>query len=277
MRSVVIVGAGKVGTALARAARAELRVRLVGARSIGRPLRPADLVILACRDGAIEAVAATLAPALPPRQVVVHTSGARSPEALAGLRAADHSVGAMHPLVSFAGASDPETLRGAALVITGDAAARVASRRFARAIGMRPFQPAALDPVAYHAAAALTANGAAALAYAARRLLRRAGFPPEADGPLLGPLLASVAQNVTAYGPGRALTGPVRRGDVETVARHLRVAAEEHLEALFSAVVEAQLEATAAQGDVSSATLQQIRGHLLRPSARGTRRGGPRI
>ena len=76
------------------------------------------------------------------------------------------------------------------------------------------------DDPAYHAAAALAANGAAALAFASVSLLERLGFDKRAAEQAIGGLLGSVGENVQDLGVPEALTGPVARGDVSTVARH---------------------------------------------------------
>jgi predicted short-subunit dehydrogenase-like oxidoreductase (DUF2520 family) len=86
---------------------------------------------------------------------------------------------------------------------------------------MTPRTIAGLDAVAYHAAAGLVANGAAALAAVGAELLVRAGVPRDIAPKMLGPLLRSVADNVEALGFPQALTGPVRRGDAAGLERHL--------------------------------------------------------
>jgi predicted short-subunit dehydrogenase-like oxidoreductase (DUF2520 family) len=78
-----------------------------------------------------------------------------------------------------------------------------------------------LDRVAYHAAAGLVANGAAALAAGGTELLERAGVDRATAVAMLGPLLRSVADNVERLGLPAALTGPVRRGEIVGVERHL--------------------------------------------------------
>jgi predicted short-subunit dehydrogenase-like oxidoreductase (DUF2520 family) len=100
-----------------------------------------------------------------------------------------------------------------------------------------------LDPVAYHAAAGLVANGAAALAAAGSELLESAGVARSIAPKLLGPLLRSVAENVERLGLPQALTGPVRRGDAEGVRRHLEVirSLRPELEGLYLALVVAQI------------------------------------
>lgn len=222
---VFVFGAGKVGRTLAREARRRgLEVTLRAARR-GLPKAPidADLVILAVRDGALRELVEQLAARrlVSRRTVCVHCAGALGPEPLAPLRDQCLGVAQMHPMVSFASAAAPPPLVGANVHVLGDAPAVRRASAFARRIGMVPRTIARLDVVAYHAAASLVANGAAALAAVGAELLRSAGVPAGDVAPMLGPLLASVAHNVSHLGLPEALTGPVRRGDAAAVGRQI--------------------------------------------------------
>jgi predicted short-subunit dehydrogenase-like oxidoreductase (DUF2520 family) len=178
----------------------------------------------------------------------------------------------MHPLASFATTRQPPALEGVALVVSGDAPARRMARRLGRRLGMCCFEPARLEPAAYHAAAAIVANGSAALAAAAEVLLTRAGFDPSVHGRLLGPLVRSVGENITRLGPRAALSGPVRRGDVATIERHLAVvgpsgpgAGSPNLSSLYRALALAQLPLAEAIGEAPEGALAQIRALLEEP------------
>jgi predicted short-subunit dehydrogenase-like oxidoreductase (DUF2520 family) len=91
--------------------------------------------------------------------------------------------------------------------------------RLAISLGMRPFRVKDSDRVAYHAAATVASNHLVALLGQAARLADAAGVPPAA----LLPLVRATLENVEALGAEAALTGPVARGDVDTVRRHLGV------------------------------------------------------
>ena len=223
---VFVFGAGKVGTNLARALRrAGVAVTLRPARR-GWPDRrlDADVVVLTVRDGNIAPAAEELARrglVGHRRAAVVHCAGALGPEVLAAVRSARVAVAQMHPMISFASpAWLPELARGQ-LHVDGDPAAVRAARRLGRQIGMAPRTIPGLDRVAYHAAAGLVANGAAALAAGGVTLLELAGVPRDLAAAMLGPLLRSVADNVDHLGLPAALTGPVRRGDAAAVGKHL--------------------------------------------------------
>lgn len=126
----------------------------------------------------------------------------------------------MHPLFSFA-TPRSSTLAGATAVIAGDARAVRASRGLAHALGLVPVV-LALHGARYHAAAALVANGSAALAAIAVDSLVAQGMDRRLAERAISALLRSVAENVGAVGLPRALTGPIVRGDAAAVARHRR-------------------------------------------------------
>jgi len=228
LAEVVIIGAGTVGSVLARGLRkAGLAVKL-------RPLRrglpkqrvEADLVVLAVRDDEIAQVADRLASAglLGHRRRtvgVVHCAGALGPEVLATLRAPRVAVAQMHPLLSFADRQAPPQLRGGYVHVTGDRAACRLATQACRALEMKSVTIEGFDLVLYHAAAALLANGAVALVGSAQAALETAGADPDLAGAMLAPLLRSVAENVARLGLPAALTGPVRRGDLGAVRAHL--------------------------------------------------------
>jgi predicted short-subunit dehydrogenase-like oxidoreductase (DUF2520 family) len=220
-----VFGAGKVGAGLTRALRAVGWKVALRPQRRGLPRRiDADLVVLAIRDRDLTACAEALtAGAVLVRRpvAVVHCAGALGPEPLAVLRAPGVTVAQMHPMISFASPRRTPSLVRGQLHVDGDAPAMAAARRLGRALGMTPRTVEGLDRVAYHAAAGLVANGAAALAAGGLELLETAGVArPEAVA-MVGPLLRSVADNIEALGLPDALTGPVRRGEAAAVGRHL--------------------------------------------------------
>jgi len=217
-----IVGHGKVGRALASAARrAGLHVQVVRGRAGPAARTPlASTVILCVPDAHIAEVAARIGPRLPRAAVVLHCAGARGPSELASCRAFGAAVATLHPLASFADAKHPPALANVTFVADGDERALLRSRALVRRLGARWAQ-ADLAGATYHAAAALVANGAASLAYAALEALETTGMGAVAARTALAGLLVSVANNIKDLGLPGALTGPISRGDAETVRRHL--------------------------------------------------------
>lgn len=219
MRSLAVIGRGRLGEGLAKAlevAGADVRLTKGRAPRIG----DAEVLVLAVPDPAIAAVAERLGPELNGR-VVVHCSGSLGPQVLSAAKDAGAAVGAMHPLVSFADRRRPPALAGTSFVIDGDRRAVAAARAIATAVGAHPVL-APIHGAAYHAAAALSANGAAALATVAVRVVEALGMKPRDARRAIGALLRTVGENVERVGVPAALSGPVMRGDADAVDRHRR-------------------------------------------------------
>ena len=227
---VLIVGRGKLGTALHRAGRlGGHRVQIAPFRGWSpRGVCTANLLVLAVRDRDLEPLALRLGSTrfVTGKTAVVHVAGARSSASLASLRGVASGVAQMHPMVAFASTGFSPSLLGAHAHLEGDAAALKVARHFCRSVGLIPRTFPGLDTVGYHAAAGLVANGAAALAALGHELLRVSGAREADIAHCLGPLLRSVAENVEVLGMPGALTGPVRRGDVAGLAKHLQTIRE---------------------------------------------------
>lgn len=239
-RSVAIVGAGRVGTALGMAlARAGWRVAAVGgrgtaatrraARLVGVPAMGArdaaaraDVVIVAVPDDAVAAVARDIAPAVKRGTIVVHTAGALSSDALAAVRRRGARAASMHPLMTFPSAAKGLAgIRGASFFFEGDRGAAPVLRALIRSIDGVPVAVSKRGKALYHAGAVLACNDLVALLAEAFGLFRSAGIAEAPARKALGPLIRRTVENVLSMGPARALTGPVARGDAGTIARHL--------------------------------------------------------
>ena len=179
-----------------------------------------DLIFLTVPDGEI----ATTAASIPwrPGQAAVHCSGALGLDALEAAAAAGARVGSFHPLQSFPSpAGDASRFQGIACGVEGTEPLGRRLVRMAVALGATPVRLEGVDRALYHAAAVFASNYVVALAAAARRVWAMAGLPPESAQPALAPLLSGAAEGVRTLALERALTGPVARGDVDTVERHL--------------------------------------------------------
>ena len=209
-----VVGRGRMGSALAARLR-DAGVHVCGPLGREPGLDDADVVLLAVPDGEIAAAAQAIDPG-PPAPLVGHRSGATTLEPLQA-----HEAFSLHPLMTVTGAET--SFEGAAAAIAGstDRSLTVA-RRLAELLGLRPVEVADADRAAYHAAASIAANFLVALEGAAERLAATAGV----DRAALAPLVEAAARNWAARGAGQALTGPIARGDHETVARQRAAVAE---------------------------------------------------
>lgn len=218
-----VLGRGKLGRALAtrlQAAGADVTLRAARGTLRFEPAA-ARVFVLAVPDDAIRALAERLAPELGARDVVLHCAGSRSEAELAACAARGAATAGMHPLVSFASRRKLPALSGTSFVVSGTPRAVQRARWLCRKLGAHCLHAPILGP-AYHAAAALLANGSAALGFAAVEILCQLGLPRRAAERALGAMLASVAFNVRELGVPAALTGPAARGDTATVRRHLR-------------------------------------------------------
>ena len=212
--SVNVIGSGRVGSAVS----ARLRER-------GVAVRPnAELVLLCVPDTAIRSVARDLEPG----PWVAHVSGATP---LAALESHTRRF-SMHPLQTFTRARGPEQLDGAFAAVTAETAdARERGFQLARTLGLEPFELADDARPLYHAGAAIAANYLVTLHRVASDLFRAAGAPPEA----LVPLMRRTIDN------DFELTGPIERGDWDTVEAHRRAIrdAAPEVEPLYDVLAEA--------------------------------------
>jgi predicted short-subunit dehydrogenase-like oxidoreductase (DUF2520 family) len=212
--SVTVIGAGRAGSAIA----ARLRERGVDVREDG------ELRLLCVPDSAIGEVAATIEPG----PWVAHVSGATPLAALA-----PHTRRfSVHPLQTLVHSRGPEQLDGAWAAVTAESPdAHANALWLAETLGLKPFDLADDARALYHAGAMFASGFLVTIHRVAAQLAADAGAPPEG----LLPLMRRTIEN------DFELTGPISRGDRETLARHL-AAIREHepqLEPLYSALAEA--------------------------------------
>jgi predicted short-subunit dehydrogenase-like oxidoreductase (DUF2520 family) len=189
------------------------------------PLHPeTTVVILAVPDAALAEVAWSLAGAgpAPPGCVALHLAGALSVDPLTPLHGAGYAVGSLHPLQTVADPWHGENrFEGVAFAVAGEPIAVRAARRLVDGIGGKPLViPSALRPL-YHAAAVMASNYLVTLVAAASHALGEAGVPEEDRLPALLPLVQGTVDNLRRLGIAAALTGPIARGDADTVRLHL--------------------------------------------------------
>ena len=210
-----IVGSGRVGSAVS----ARMRERGFELTEDG-----AELVVLCVPDRAIEEAAQSVA--LGPW--IAHTSGATP---LAALAPHERRFG-LHPLQTFSRARGSEQLDGAAAAVSAERPdARTLGFWLAGELGLEPFELADAERALYHAGAVVASNFLVTLHRAAADLVDAAGAPPGA----LVPLMRRVIEN------DFELTGPIERGDWDTVERHLGAIRERRpqLEPLYRALADA--------------------------------------
>ncbi len=179
------------------------------------------VLFLAVPDGAVRATARRVAALKPPPGLaVVHLGGALGLEALDPLKG--NPRGSFHPLQSFPAPRPPDAFRG--ITVAVDATSPALLRRLgnlARKLGAQPRHVTDQQRAVYHAAAVFASNYVDVVVAEGVRLLEGIGWSQRDSVAALMPLVQGAVDNMRARGPVAALTGPVRRGDAETVARHL--------------------------------------------------------
>lgn len=250
--SIVIIGAGRVGTALAMRLREKgYQVAAVASRSAhsasklaqetgakvcrtaAEAARHGELVFLTTPDGLIGTVAEEVARegGFYPGQFVAHASGALPAAVLEPARRAGVTIFSLHPLQSFA---SPELavdrLPGSYFAFEGEPGALPLARRLVADLEGVLFEIGAAGKPLYHAAACVASNYLVTLMHLLFTLAQQAGLPREEVFPAFLPLIQGTLQNVGAVGPVAALTGPIARGDVETISGHAQVMGKEDWE-----------------------------------------------
>lgn len=243
--SLAIVGCGRVGTALATFL-ARRGYPIVGVSSLhltsaqklagrcgiseatDRPweiTRRADVVFLSTPDGVIETVCESIARqnGFSPKTAVLHCSGAHASTILNSAGHCGASIGSMHPLQSFASTEfSGNPFQGIRIAIEGDPSAVSISDQMARDLDASPLQIITAGKPLYHASAVVASNFLVTLMGVALRLIEQAGVSPDESFSVLKPLIDGTLANIDRVGVHQALTGPVVRGDVQTVESHVQ-------------------------------------------------------
>lgn len=245
---LIIVGLGRAGGAIALAAHtAGHDIAGVLSRHHSErwanldwdsPLPEADIALIAVRDEAIAEVAVRIAPHLSEVGVVAHLSGFTPVLVLHEIQERGTAVGGFHPLQSL---PDPETgaraLAGSFVGIDGDPLAVDVLTHLASSLQMEVFRLDDSARPAYHAAAAAAANFVVTSLAVSGDLFHSADIDPRVSRPLVERAVA----NVFDTGAAASLTGPIARGDIETVIGHLEAAHQvsSHVGRQFRLIAEA--------------------------------------
>lgn len=235
-----IIGGGKVGCCLAEylhkagllcgitASTADHNKNL--AERFGLPIvsnlelvAKADVLLLTVPDRLVEQVAASLTSEKLSGKTFLHVSGSLGLEPLEQLAKVQAHIGSLHPLQSFAANVHTE-LQGVYMAIDGDEQAKQVAIKLAKELGGTPFFVPAAERAAYHAAACICSNYAVTVEALAQQLMARWTGSEEAAWEALKPLFKGTANNLLiAKNAKTVLTGPIGRGDTNTIQKHLSV------------------------------------------------------
>ena len=276
-----IVGAGRVGRSLGRRLRelgwrvgivttrsiptARAAVRAIGAGHpsdrLTRQVLASDVVLIAAPDSVIEGVAGELARLGGNEwrgKTVLHTSGARDSSALRALAEMGAATGSIHPMQTFTGQSVPN-LAGRVFGIDGNSAALKVARKMVRQMGGIAVRLSGANKASYHAAGTLACAHVLALLETATRLLMAQGFKRKQATRALLALTRQTLENLERIGPRAAWTGPMTRGDLTTVQRHIHALSDFPPEYLDAYKAVSRLTASVLSDD-SGALLRKLDG-----------------
>ncbi|MGQ0541013.1 MAG: Rossmann-like and DUF2520 domain-containing protein [Blastocatellia bacterium] len=287
MRSVTIVGIGRVGGALSLAlADAGYKIDSLVYRdqAIAKPVAEAiepsprmhafsddwvetsDYVIIAVGDPEIASVSSACVGKISPNSVVLHTSGSLTSEALKALAESGSSVGSMHPLISIANSlTGKDSFRRAYFCIEGGEAAKNAASEIALALGGVPFSIETEMKSLYHAAAVMSCGHLVALVDAAIEMLTDCGIERKYAQNMLLPLIRSTIDNLASQGVDGALTGSFARADLAAVERHLEAIslfANDEVKEIYSILGDRSIEISRRSG-ADPNTLDAIRDQIV--------------
>jgi len=192
-----------------------------------------DLVFITTPDSQIPVVVASVY--WHAGQSVIHCSGADSAEILHPAFNLGAQIGAFHPLQTFASVKQAiDNLAGSTFAIEAEGPLKNTLKEFAAALKGNCIELKASDKVIYHAAAVMACNYLTTLVKLADDLWQTFGIPRDEATRALLPLLQGTLNNIAAVGIPQALTGPVARGDIGTVEKHIEALRREAPDVLYT-------------------------------------------
>jgi predicted short-subunit dehydrogenase-like oxidoreductase (DUF2520 family) len=239
------VGAGTLASALARAlAQHKYRIReiisrptsLDRARALAQAVKAraataedasldADLTWICVPDDAIAQVASELAQRTKwDRKTVLHSSGALVSDVLVPLKSAGAEIASAHPLMTFV-ADTAADFQRVPFALEGDPKALTIAAALVRDLGGNPFRINREHKAAYHAFGFFVSPLLVALISAAQQVGALAGLSSDEARAFMQPIVRQTVDNIFANGPQAAFSGPLKRGDVHTIRKHLDVLA----------------------------------------------------
>jgi len=280
---IAIIGCGKVGTSLAfflsgagyrisaffskTRASAEKTAGLVNGpapvESSWAAARAADVILITTPDDVIADACQIITDHNGFREnaTVLHCSGALPSTILAPAKAAGAYTGSMHPLQSFAAArTDINPFKGINMAVEGDGPALTLATQMAKDLGAQAHTIKTEGKTLYHAAAVAASNYLVTILELALQMLKAAGIEPDDGFTILKPLIEGTLNNVEEIGIPDALTGPIARGDVDTVAAHIEhiVAQVPELKSLYCSLGVDTVGIARAKGSIEDARVEDF-------------------
>ncbi len=286
--TVAILGIGKVGTAVGFLLRgAGYPISAVAARSMPSASRGAEFtggavfddyteaarrgsfILITTVDDAIAPVCRKIARegAVGPGKKVVHMSGACGLDVLRPATEAGASVACIHPIQSFADVRNAiDNIPGSSFGVTADADIEPWALQVVRDLGGRAFIITDADKPLYHAAACMASNYLVTLMHLVEGIYRRIGLGGDEALQAFWPLVRGTLRNIEARGTVQSLTGPIARGDIGTLRKHLAAFEEKipELEALYRTLGLLAADVGFKKGTLSPEKVREIKTLLTR-------------
>jgi predicted short-subunit dehydrogenase-like oxidoreductase (DUF2520 family) len=236
--------------------------RQTGPAALLQGLPPGSLVMLSVPDDSISMVATEFAAlANAGSHAYVHACGAYGAALLQPLAQAGAATGAFHILQSFPAQGGASRVAGSWCAIDAPPSLHEKLFALAKALGTHPFTLPESARAAYHAAAVVASNALVALQGLAQQIAAEGGIQPDAAGSMLLPLVRGTLANVEAHGVAASLTGPVARGDADTLRRHLGAMGGEAAVS-YRAALELTIQFALDAGRISAAQAASLRAAL---------------
>lgn len=288
---IAIVGAGRVGTALAvrladagfritevisgriaspsaRAGRLARRLR-ARASGLGGAQLDADVVWFCTPDEQVARAAAELARLVWKGKFAFHASGVLSSEELGVLRVRGAQVASVHPLMTFIPGVVPN-LTGVTFAVEGDRAAVRAATATVCGLGGNVLRLRKQDKPAYHVFATMVCPLLVSLLASAEKVGGLAGISPSRARTAMWPIIRQTVMNYEKLGSRKAFTGPIMRGDVATVRQHLASLADgPAVERVYRALAQSALKYLPAR---NRERMNEILDQTFRATSPGSRR-----
>ncbi|MFT3741824.1 MAG: DUF2520 domain-containing protein [Gammaproteobacteria bacterium] len=225
-------------------------------------LPEAEVYLLAVPDQRIASLAAQLAriPTVSTARLAFHCSGALSSAELAPLQARGIAVASVHPCLTFATPlADLTALKGLFCAFEGEEIGYGILQPAMAALGAHLFKLSSQQKILYHAASAVACNYLVTVLDMALHLYQEAGLNTETAVHVIRPLVMQTIQNVLTLQPVSALTGPIARGDVATIQKHLQAIPDAASQHLYKTLGLATLNLAIQKQTLSAATVQEIK------------------
>jgi predicted short-subunit dehydrogenase-like oxidoreductase (DUF2520 family) len=154
-------------------------------------------------------------------KIVFHSSGALTSDVLAPLKRKGASTASLHPMMTFVPGATPR-MEEVPFAVEGDSHAVVVARRIVRDLGAESFAITKAAKPLYHALGSFSSPLIVAALVTAERVGQGAGLSASQTRRVMGPILRQTMKNYAEYGAAAAFSGPIKRGDINTVLRHLK-------------------------------------------------------